>query len=86
MVSLSWWTMAAVAATLGSRHTTIPGDWGRARDPTERCSLHNQLPGYSLGRVNKGVDHPERPGRLPRPSLFDLARFVLFSGLTLLAA
>jgi hypothetical protein len=48
--------------------------------------LHNQLPGYSLGRVNKGVDHPERPGRLPRPSLFDLARFVLFSGLTLLAA
>jgi hypothetical protein len=44
------------------------------------------LPGYSLGRVNGGADHPEKPRRVPRPSLFDLARFVLFSGLTFLAA
>jgi hypothetical protein len=48
--------------------------------------LRNQLPGYSLGRVHEGADHPEKPRGVRRPSLFDLARFVLFSGLTLLAA
>jgi hypothetical protein len=48
--------------------------------------LHNQLAGYSLGRVNEGVDRPEKSPRVHRPSLFDLARFVLFSGLTILAA
>jgi len=52
----------------------------------EPCSLHNELPGYSLGRVDAGADDPRRPRRVPRPSLVDLARFVLFSGLTFLAA
>ena len=36
--------------------------------------------------MNEGADHPQRSRRVPRPSLFDLARFVLFSGLTLFAA
>jgi hypothetical protein len=36
--------------------------------------------------MNGGPDHPGKPRRVPRPSLFDLARFVLFSGLTFLAA
>ena len=48
--------------------------------------MHNQLSGYSLGRVNEGADHQPESRRVHRPSLFDLARFVLFSGLTLLAA
>jgi len=48
--------------------------------------LHNLLPGYSLGWMNGGASHPEKPRRVPRPSLFDLARFFLFSGLTFLAA
>ena len=48
--------------------------------------MHNQLPGYSLECVNEGADHPEKPRAFHRPSLFDLARFVLFSGVTLLAA
>ena len=34
----------------------------------------------------EGADHPEKPRRLPRPTLFGLAKFVLFSGLTILAA
>jgi hypothetical protein len=36
--------------------------------------------------VNEGADHQEKPGRVRRPSLFELAKFVLFSGVTLLAA
>jgi hypothetical protein len=36
--------------------------------------------------VNEDADHPQRSRRVRRPSLFDLARFVLFSGLILLAA
>jgi hypothetical protein len=36
--------------------------------------------------VNEGADHPQRSRRFPRPSLSDLARFVLFSGVILLAA
>jgi hypothetical protein len=36
--------------------------------------------------MTQDVDHPERSRRVHRPSLFDLARFVVFSGLTLLAA
>ena len=36
--------------------------------------------------MNEGADHPEKPRAFHRPSLFDLARFVLFSGLTILAA
>ena len=36
--------------------------------------------------MNEGADHPEKPRAFHRPSLFDLARFVLFSGVTLLAA
>lgn len=36
--------------------------------------------------MNGGADHPAKPRRVPRPSLFDLARFVSFSGLTILAA
>ena len=48
--------------------------------------MHNPLASYSLGRVNDGADQPEKPRRVQRPSLFDLARFVLFSGVTLLAA
>jgi hypothetical protein len=36
--------------------------------------------------VKEGADHPQRSRRVPRPSLFDLARFVLFSGLIVLAA
>jgi hypothetical protein len=36
--------------------------------------------------MDEGAGHPEKPRRVPRPSLFDLARFVLFSGLTILAA
>jgi hypothetical protein len=36
--------------------------------------------------VNQGADDPNKLRRVPRPSLFDLARFVLFSGLTILAA
>ena len=34
----------------------------------------------------EGADQPTKPRRIQAPSLFDLARFVLFSGLTLLAA
>lgn len=48
--------------------------------------MHNQLPGYSLGRMSEAGDRPERPRHMPRPSMVDLARFVLFSGLTILAA
>jgi hypothetical protein len=48
--------------------------------------LHNLHLGYSLGRVNDGADQPEKPQRVQRPSLFDMARFVLFSGVTLLAS
>ena len=48
--------------------------------------MHNDLLGYSLGRMDAGADHPKRPRRVPRPSLVDLAKFVLFSGLTILAA
>ncbi|HUO69310.1 MAG TPA: hypothetical protein VMU39_00925 [Solirubrobacteraceae bacterium] len=36
--------------------------------------------------MTKGADHPEGRRSVHFPSLFDLARFVLFSGLTLLAA
>ena len=36
--------------------------------------------------MNEGADRPNKPRGVPRPSLFDLARFVLFSGITLLAA
>jgi hypothetical protein len=36
--------------------------------------------------MNDDGDHLGRPPGVQRPSLFDLARFVLFSGLTLLAA
>ena len=36
--------------------------------------------------MNEGADHPEKSRRVARPSLFDLARFVVFSGVTLLAA
>jgi hypothetical protein len=36
--------------------------------------------------VTKGADHPEGRRGVPFPSVFDLARFVLFSGVTLLAA
>ena len=49
-------------------------------------SLHDLLSGYSLGRVNDGADQREKSRRVQRPSLFDLGRFVLFSGVTLLAA
>ena len=70
----------------GFADTSSPLAWGRGRDPAARCALHNQLPGYSLGRVNEGADHPEKPRGIHRPSLLDLARFVLFSGLTILAA
>jgi len=48
--------------------------------------LREPLPGYSLGRVNDGADQREKSRRVQRPSLFDLGRFVLFSGVTLLAA
>jgi hypothetical protein len=48
--------------------------------------LHDGLSGYSLGCVHDGAERPARPRGLDRPTLFDLARFVLFSGLTLLAA
>ena len=48
--------------------------------------MRNQLSGYSLGRVNPGADRPQKPRLVPRPGLLDLGRFVLFSGLTLLAA
>ena len=58
----------------------------RGRNLAACGSLHNRLAGYSLGRVNESPDHPERRRGVRRPSLFDLARFVLFSGLTLLAA
>jgi hypothetical protein len=36
--------------------------------------------------VDEGADRREKPRGVRRPSLFDLARFVLFSGVTLLAA
>jgi hypothetical protein len=36
--------------------------------------------------VTEGADHPKKPRSVHPPSLFDLGRFVLFSGLTLLAA
>jgi hypothetical protein len=36
--------------------------------------------------MKEGADQPEKSRGLQRPSLFDLARFVLFSGLTILAA
>ena len=36
--------------------------------------------------MHEGGDPAERSRRVPRLSLVDLARFVLFSGLTLLAA
>jgi hypothetical protein len=36
--------------------------------------------------MNEGADQAETSRRIPRPSLVDLARFVLFSGVTLLAA
>ena len=48
--------------------------------------MREPLPGYSLGRVNDGADQREKSRRVQRPSLFDLGRFVLFSGVTLLAA
>jgi hypothetical protein len=36
--------------------------------------------------VAEGAEQPDASRRFPRPSMFDLGRFVLFSGLTLLAA
>ena len=36
--------------------------------------------------MTEGADQPATLRRVPRPSLFDLARFVVFSGLTLLVA
>jgi hypothetical protein len=36
--------------------------------------------------VTEGLDEPGKPRSIPRPSVFDLARFVLFSGVTLLVA
>jgi hypothetical protein len=36
--------------------------------------------------VNQGADDPGKRRGIQRPSLFDLVRFVLFSGLILLAA
>ena len=48
--------------------------------------MREPLPGYSLGRVNDGADQREKSRRVQRPSLFDLGRFVLFSGVTLLSA
>ena len=78
--------MATFRGEPGFAGTASPLSWGRHTDPMEPCSLHNELPGYSLGRVDAGADDPRRPRRVPRPSLVDLARFVLFSGLTFLAA
>jgi hypothetical protein len=86
VVGPSWWLMAALGGEPGFAATASPLSWGRQTDPMEPCSLHNELPGYSLGRVDAGADHPRRPRRVPRPSLVDLARFVFFSGLTFLAA
>lgn len=48
--------------------------------------LRNRLAGYSLGRVNEDADHPQGPRHVVRPSRVDLAKFVLFSGVTLLGA
>jgi hypothetical protein len=36
--------------------------------------------------VDERVEQPESPRGIRRPSMFDIARFVVFSGLTLLAA
>jgi fatty acid desaturase len=36
--------------------------------------------------MTERADHPKKLRRVHRPSLFDLARFVFFSGLTVLAA
>ena len=48
--------------------------------------MHDRLSGYSLGRVNEAAGHQPESRRVRRPSLFDLARFVLFSGLIIFAA
>ena len=37
-------------------------------------------------RVAEGADHPRKSRSIHPPSLLDLAKFVLFSGVTLLAA
>lgn len=75
----------AVGASPGSP-TPVTAEWCRESDPTPRCSLHNHLPGYSLGRVIGGRRPPRESAGVRRPSLFDLARFALFSGVTILAA
>ena len=36
--------------------------------------------------MSETAGHGEKPRRIPQPGLFDLARFVLFSGATILAA
>jgi hypothetical protein len=78
--------LPTMPAEIRSRRERRALAWGWDSDPTARGSLHNLLPGYSLGCMNEGADHPEKLRRVPRPSLLDLARFVLFSGLTILAA